>query len=143
MPLGLATTTAIAKLMSISRMAVSIIRLDTVRQGMCIIITPTGLLLIDLHMGMARTEGIGRTPVTEHMEFIALAIMADRDPKVGIARGKAAVLDTLIANGTVSSCADIQGGLLRELMHVNTLMHDEGRLTPLKKNAAPVTCLCR
>ena len=107
MPLGLATTTAIAKLMSISRMAVSIIRLDTVRQGMCIIITSTGLLLIDLHMGMARTEGIGRTPVTEHTEFIALAIMADRDLKVGIARGKVAVLDTLIANCTVSSCLRI------------------------------------
>lgn len=107
MPLGLATTTAIAKLMSISRMAVSIIRLDTVRQGMCIIITPTGLLLIDLHMGMARTEGIGRSPVTEHTEFIALAIRVDRDPKVGIVRGKAAVLDTLTANCTVSSCLRI------------------------------------
>lgn len=110
MPLGLATTTAIAKLMSISRMAVSIIRLDTVRQGMCIIITSTGLLLIDLHMGMARTEGIGRTPVTEHTEhteLIALAIMADRDLKVGIARGKVAALDTLIANCTVSSCLRI------------------------------------
>ncbi len=111
MPLGLATTTAIAKLMSISRMAVFIIRLDTVRQGMCIIITSTGLLLIDLHMGMARTEAIGRTPVTEHTEFIALAIMAGSDLKVGIVRGKAAALDTLTANCPVNSCfADIQGG---------------------------------